>query len=79
MSRRSLHRAFHEVFGIGPVTFLRHKRLCAIHSILRDSTPGTTTVTEIAIQQGFSELGRFSQYYRAMFGENPSQTLGYAG
>lgn len=27
LSRRSLHRAFHEVFGVGPVTFLRYKRL----------------------------------------------------
>ncbi|WP_407165820.1 helix-turn-helix domain-containing protein [Bradyrhizobium sp. ORS 111] len=78
LSRRSLHRAFHEVFGIGPVTFLRHKRLCAIHSILRDSGPRDTTVTDVALRQGFSELGRFSQYYRAMFGEYPSQTLGYA-
>ena len=74
--RRSLHRAFNEVFGMGPVTFLRHKRLCAIHSILRESIPGTTTVATVAMQQGFYELGRFSQYYRAMFGEYPSQTLG---
>ncbi|MFT4119703.1 helix-turn-helix domain-containing protein [Bradyrhizobium sp.] len=79
LSRRSLHRAFHEVFGIGPVTFLRHKRLCTIHSVLRESSPRDTTVTEVALQQGFVELGRFSQYYRAMFGEYPSQTLGASG
>jgi AraC family ethanolamine operon transcriptional activator len=78
VSRRTLHRAFHEVFGIGPVTFLRQKRLCTIHSILRDSAPGATTVTTVAMQQGFYELGRFSQYYHAMFGEYPSQTLGVA-
>ncbi|NEU98102.1 helix-turn-helix domain-containing protein [Bradyrhizobium uaiense] len=79
LSRRSLHRAFHEVFGVGPVTFLRYKRLCAIRSILRESTPEQTTVSKVAIEQGFIELGRFSQYYRTMFGEYPSQTLGYAG
>ncbi|MFN5489673.1 MAG: helix-turn-helix domain-containing protein, partial [Bradyrhizobium sp.] len=79
LSRRSLHRAFHEVFGVGPVTFLRYKRLCMIRSILRESTPEQTTVSKVAIEQGFIELGRFSQYYRAMFGEYPSQTLGYAG
>jgi AraC-like DNA-binding protein len=78
LSRRSLHRAFHEVFGIGPVTFLRQKRLCAIHSILRESMPGQTTVSKVAIEQGFIELGRFAQYYRAMFGEYPSQTLSLA-
>ena len=75
LSRRSLHRAFHEIFGIGPVTFLRQKRLCTVHSILRDNSPGETTVSEAAIRQGFVELGRFSHDYRIMFGEYPSQTL----
>jgi AraC-like DNA-binding protein len=77
-SRRTLYRAFNEVFGIGPVTFLRRKRLCAVHSILRRSSPGATTVAEVALEQGFIELGRFSQYYRMTFGEHPSQTLGCA-
>jgi AraC family ethanolamine operon transcriptional activator len=78
VSRRTLHRAFQEVFGLGPVSFLRHKRLCAVHSILYQSAPGSTTVAAVAMQQGFYELGRFSQYYLAMFGERPSQTLGNA-
>jgi AraC family ethanolamine operon transcriptional activator len=76
VSRRSLHRAFFDVLGLGPVTFLRHKRLCAIHSILRDSAPADVTVAEVAMQQGFIELGRFSHYYHSLFGEYPSQTLG---
>jgi len=79
VSRRGLHCAFHDVFGIGPVTFLRHKRLCAIHSALKDSSPDEATITEIALQQGFVELGRFAQYYRALFGEYPSETLGRRG
>ncbi|MDN5002027.1 helix-turn-helix domain-containing protein [Bradyrhizobium sp. GCM10027634] len=78
VSRRTLHRAFQEVFGLGPVSFLRHKRLCAVHSILRRSAPGSTTVAAVAMEQGFYELGRFAQYYLAMFGEHPSQTLGGA-
>jgi AraC family ethanolamine operon transcriptional activator len=76
ISRRSLHRAFFDVLGLGPVTFLRHKRLCAIHSILRDSAPANVTVAEVAMQQGFIELGRFSHYYHSLFGEYPSETLG---
>jgi AraC family ethanolamine operon transcriptional activator len=32
-------------------------------------------VAEVAFQQGFSDLGRFSGYYRQLFGENPSDTL----
>jgi AraC-like DNA-binding protein len=78
VSRRTLHRAFQEVFGLGPVSFLRHKRLCAVHSILHQSAPGSTTVAAVAMDQGFYELGRFAQYYLALFGERPSQTLGVA-
>jgi AraC family ethanolamine operon transcriptional activator len=76
VSRRSLHRAFYDVLGMGPITFLRHKRLCAVHSVLRDSDPATVTVAQVAIQHGFIELGRFSHYYHSLFGEYPSQTLG---
>lgn len=75
VSRRSLHRAFDEVLGMGPVTFLRYKRLCDIHSILRESDPAQTTVAKVAIQHGFIELGRFAHYYRTLFGEHPSETL----
>jgi AraC family ethanolamine operon transcriptional activator len=79
VTRRTLHRAFFDVLGLGPITFLRHKRLCAIHSVLRDSAPATTTVARVAIQHGFIELGRFSHYYHALFGEYPSETLGGHG
>ena len=76
VSRRTLHRAFDEVLGMGPVTFLRHKRLCDIHSILRESDPTQTTVAKVAIEHGFIELGRFAYYYHTLFGEHPSKTLG---
>jgi AraC family ethanolamine operon transcriptional activator len=76
VSRRSLHRAFTEVLGIGPVTFLQRKRLCDIHSALRHADPATTTIAEIALQHGFLNLGRFSGYYRALFDEYPSETFG---
>jgi transcriptional regulator GlxA family with amidase domain len=32
-------------------------------------------VTTMALRYGFSHLGRFSAYYRATFGEMPSETL----
>lgn len=74
-SRRTLHRAFHDVLGIGPIAFLRHHRLCSVHSRLRQGNPSTTHVTEVASEFGFLELGRFSRYYATLFGEYPSQTL----
>jgi AraC family ethanolamine operon transcriptional activator len=76
VSRRTLHRAFYDVVGFGPVTFLRHKRLGTIHSVLRRSDPAEVTVAEVALQQGFIEPGRFSHYYHSLFGEYPSETLG---
>lgn len=74
-SRRTLHRAFHDVLNIGPIAFLRHHRLCSIHSRLRRGDPSTTHVTDVATEFGFLELGRFSHYYVTLFGEYPSQTL----
>jgi AraC family ethanolamine operon transcriptional activator len=75
VSRRTLHRAFHDVLGIGPITFLRHYRLCLIHENLRRAVPGEVHVTDVATEFGFFELGRFAQLYLSLFGEYPSQTL----
>jgi AraC family ethanolamine operon transcriptional activator len=75
VSRRTLHRAFHDAVGTGPVTFLRHNRLCAVHSMLRRCEPATTTVAAAASKQGFVNLGRFSADYKTLFGVYPSQTM----
>ncbi|WP_441281078.1 helix-turn-helix domain-containing protein [Tardiphaga sp. 862_B3_N1_1] len=76
VSRRSLHRAFLETFGMGPVTFLRRKRLCSVHTTLLEADPRLTTIADVAMQFGFINLGRFAGDYREMFGEYPSHTLG---
>ena len=75
VSRRSLHRAFDEVLGIPPMTYLRHRRLCEARILLKQSTEQRMTVADIAFMKGFSDFGRFSGYYRSLFGENPSETL----
>ncbi|HEX9586256.1 MAG TPA: helix-turn-helix domain-containing protein [Bradyrhizobium sp.] len=75
VSRRTLHRAFHNAIGIGPVSFLCYKRLCSVNSALRSSDPATTTIGAVALQYGFINLGRFSGYYHSLFDEYPSQTL----
>ncbi|MGM4922169.1 helix-turn-helix domain-containing protein [Tardiphaga sp. 804_B3_N1_9] len=75
VSRRSLHRAFHETFGMGPVTFLRRKRLCSVHTALLEADSRMATIADVAMQYGFINLGRFAGDYRDLFGEYPSHTL----
>jgi len=71
---RSLQMAFRDFRGTTPMTFLRDRRLERAH---RDLTrPGAnTSVTDVATAWGFTHLGRFSQAYRARYGQSPSDTL----
>jgi AraC-like DNA-binding protein len=72
-SRRTLHRAFHEALGTGPIAFLRYRRLCGAHRALR-AREDTRTISNIAMQFGFQKFGRFAGYYHRLFGEYLSQT-----
>ena len=71
-SPRILQYAFEEMKGTSPLVFLRNHRL---HKARRLLLGDVETVKESAYSCGFSELGRFSRYYRELFGENPSETL----
>ena len=75
VSRRSLHRAFTDTLGIGPAAYLRRRRLSAIRSILSRCDTPTISIGDLAFEYGFPETGRFAAYYRAHFGETPSETL----
>jgi transcriptional regulator GlxA family with amidase domain len=75
VSRRSLHRAFTDTLGIGPAAYLRRRRLSAIRSILRRRDTATISIGDLAFEYGFPQTGRFAAYYRAHFGETPSETL----
>jgi AraC-like DNA-binding protein len=75
ISRRTLYRAFHDLLDISPKAYLRLKAMSAARARLLDAGNRPTTVTQVALDQGFWELGRFAGAYRAMFGESPSETL----
>jgi AraC family ethanolamine operon transcriptional activator len=47
----------------------------AVRQALESARPGEATVTRIATDYGFFELGRFAATYSALFGERPSETL----
>ncbi|GAB4176305.1 MAG: hypothetical protein Fur0032_16240 [Terrimicrobiaceae bacterium] len=68
-SRRTLHLGFLELYGLGPMAYLRVIRL---NGARRDLRRARGSVTDIAMAWGFNHLGRFSAYYRQFFGELPS-------
>jgi len=73
VSRRTLHRAFIDVVGIPPRTFLRYWRLTRARKDMLEYR--CDSVIESAFRWGFYDVGRFAGYYRALFGEFPSETL----
>jgi AraC-like DNA-binding protein len=75
VSERTLRASCEEHLGMGPIRFLMLRRMHLAHRTLVRADPSSATVTRIAIDHGFWELGRFSAAYRALFGELPSETL----
>jgi transcriptional regulator GlxA family with amidase domain len=75
VSERSLERGFQETAGITPRTFMRLDRMHRARQDLRVADALSSSVTNVAIQHGFTELGRFAVDYKRMFGESPSTTL----
>ena len=75
ISIRSLSRAFERKYGLGPMAFVRQRRLDACFAQLRGSQREVTTVTEVAMSYGFWHMGKFAIAYREAFGESPSESL----
>lgn len=75
MSVRSIQAGFKATYGCSPMAFLKVRRLELARKRLLCAVPGTTSVAKIALDCGFSHLGRFSGLYRARFGESPSATV----
>lgn len=75
VSQPTLFRAFFDVLGLSPKQYLQIRRLhLARDRLLHDGSPALT-VSSVAYDCGFWQLGRFGQAYRKLFSEAPSQTL----
>jgi hypothetical protein len=59
--------------------FVDLRRLHLVHQTLMTCNPSHTTVTGVATDHDFWELGRFAGAYKALFGELPSTTRRRAG
>ncbi len=73
---RSLQHSFRRQLGTTPTTYLRQVRLTRVRAELAAAGPtDRVRVTDVALRWGFVHPGRFSQVYRATYGEPPLATL----
>ena len=75
MSLRSLYLLFERNARTTPKNYIRQKKLERVHSTLMDTTQNIHNVTAIALDYGFTHLGRFSELYKSTFGMLPSEAL----
>lgn len=75
MSLRSLYILFERNAGTTPKIYIRDKKLARIRASLSDPQCTVRNITELAMDYGFVHLGRFSETYKSLFGELPSDTL----
>jgi AraC-like DNA-binding protein len=71
----TLCRAFQKRHGVGPIRYLRQRRLEAAHQELVGADPTDQSVSQISARYGFVHLSQFALQYRRVFGERPSKTL----
>lgn len=74
MALRTIEAIIRSRTGASALTYLQRRHLAFAREELL--CPGNdTTVTRVAMQNGFLHLGRFSLFYRKIYGESPSTTL----
>ena len=75
VSARTLRWHCQEHLGMSPHKYLWLRRMNLVRRALTLGDPAGASVTVIATDHGFWELGQFAVAYRKLFGESPSVTL----
>ena len=75
VAERTLRVCCEQHLGMGPIRYLSLRRMHLVRRALLRADHAMATVTRIATDHGFWELGRFSVTYRNLFGETPSACL----
>lgn len=70
----TLLNGFRQHKGMSPMKYLKSVRLDRVYTELSNADHNTS-VTDTALDWGFTQLGRFSGEYKERFGESPSETL----
>ncbi len=73
VSLSTLERIFRRELGTGPIGYVRAARLHEVRRMLQAANAGGLMIAEIAMNFGFTHMGRFSHQYRAQFGRSPSE------
>ena len=75
VSERTLLEGFKRYRDVSPMKLLKLTRLDYVHLDLKEADPQSNNVTDLALANGFTQLGKFSTEYKERFGESPSETL----
>ncbi len=71
---RTLQNGFRKAFNLTPAEYVRRARVDALHRALLAADAGAG-VTDLMMNVGIVNFGRYAQYYRRQIGVSPSVTL----
>lgn len=71
---RALQKSVMALRGQSPLEWVTARRLAAVRAQLLED-PAKAAISRVALDFGFTHLGRFSACYREAYGELPSETL----
>jgi len=74
VSQRALQEGFRRFVGMPIVAYQRQVRLERAFEVLGQRH--SASVTEVALRFGFSNVGRFCQYFQQAYGVSPAQLRG---